>query len=293
MSGSLRDVFILSVGDANLTDAIDLNDGSSCVVQRGGFNVRESTIDLDLYVVAESANALHGFLRSIEHKLNQAMTATGPNGDTTGVTLAVGRRTSTLVFYDVVARYDGEANGWSAGTLQEFTVSPGQLSEGSVKLILNVLSSEPRGATVPYPVSGTLTSGSAVVPIANVPGDREAYPRIVIRDTSPSGTAINALLLYRRAGSETAADWSPIVNAAQMTGATAITDATAYGGSYARRTLTAGAGWQNMTRSLPPNTLLNRGRKQVLARVRGNAIAMGVPSGLSGAAFPAAPVGLA
>lgn len=131
-------------------------------------------------------------------------------------------------------------------------------------------------------VAGALSGTTAAIFVPSVGGDTDALVHLELTDTSAAGV-INRVHLARVSALTLAAatDFTPWVNAAALSGATAPSDATAVGGTYASRALT-GLAAADVGRAVMPAGSIHRGRRDVWGRVSGSGTALSAPTSFSG-----------
>lgn len=261
----------LSKGEHPIGDELDLDDGINYIARDGGFIVDpdENTITIPLAVLGGTADDMVANRRAILRKLRQAEQASGVHGTATPVTLGFRHETTEIIYYDV-------DEGEYITTLQ---YPGGTVEEG--ELILAVYPGT-RYATVTDAVSSTLHNDDAPQLRSDVPGDRDTRRmKMTITDQTGSG-AINKLHIARLGGDEAVAgDFDPIINAPAMSGASDIVDANAFGGDFARRSISSTT-FVDLAEAIMPAGFLNKGRFDVWVRCRDNAVKMQKPLFLNG-----------
>lgn len=124
--------------------------------------------------------------------------------------------------------------------------------------------------------SRTWTNGDAPLAIYGVGGDAEALVQARL-----ATTAARARVSRRAHNNAVAADWSPWVDLTGTgSGASNVVDATAFGGAYKRRAVTA-ASWGDIATVTLPTGIRDYGRADIWARIRDTPVAIAVPTSLT------------
>lgn len=244
---------ILAVGDADLKDALDLNDGVSRWPEPGTFKAPPPyvrtfrsrtkgttqttdpyrTVTFDLFCIAGDDDALiDAVVRPIEVKLEQARAMSGPTPeDARGVCLWVSWGSAhDLVYFDVVdGALDWVRNDDKYGATPTFTVSC------TFKCLPYA-----RGRQVTYDGLAQLAIGSATsyVSLPNLPGDAPGLVQLELADDSTNAVAVDTYRVgvYALPGL-VAGDYVPWVAAVPAGAGTYLLDGSAFGGQCARLTL--------------------------------------------------------
>jgi hypothetical protein len=254
----------LGVGDGPSSDFLDLRDENRYGFGRPNFATR-GQITVPVHFRGQTSNNMAQNYQRLARKLEQAAKAWWERDTSKRVTFTWQPRTTTPVYFDVIG-----------GELTPVRINP--LSKSAeCTMLLNVLP-YPRGETVTDAVTGTLTNGSAQFLRPNVLGDYPALVKLSLTDTSTSGV-INRIRLALRSerGISALEDFDPWVDAVALSPGAATADATAFGGTYIHDT-TADTSWSNLARLVMPSGSLNRGRRDLWARIWDTATAMAQPT---------------
>jgi hypothetical protein len=239
---------LLSAGDENSADQVDLND-DAIIVQAGTFRAptvirqnigtsspaRTETLQaagtravlLDLAFRGDDTDDLMALLRSVERKLRQARDAFGPYGVGTAVSLCYQYGDdSEWVYFDVVEGYleyqdpTGADSLDYAGTLHLFCLPYA------------------RGKQYVIPVSAPIASGApGTLSVPDVLGDVDALVEMEITDQSTTG-AVNTWRIGRFSGTDLAAlDFDAVLPVSASPGSTALAEPDSITGMVAARTL--------------------------------------------------------
>jgi hypothetical protein len=258
-------VSYLGVGDGPSGDFQNLRDETRYGFGRPNFTTRGQIV-VPVHFRGTTSNDMAQNYQRLVRKVRQAEKAWWERAVDKRVVFTWQPRTTFPVYFDVIG-----------GSLTPLHINPGSHS-GECQLTLKVLP-YPRGETVTDTVTGTLTNGSAQFLRPNIIGDHPALVKLRITDTSPAG-AINRIRLGLRSEQEIDAlgDYDPWLDVSLLSGASSTADATAFGGSYVHRTSTL-ASWSDLGVSVMLAGALNRGRRDIWARVFDTATAMAAPTG--------------
>jgi hypothetical protein len=250
----------LGVQDGLSSDYEDLRDESRYGFGRPNFSTRGQIV-IPVHFRGTTSNDMAQNYQRLVRKVRQAEKAWWERATDKRITFTWQPRTTTPVYFDVIG-----------GSLTPLHINPGSHS-GECQMTLQVLPYA-RGETVTDTVTGTLTNGSAQFLRSEIIGDHPALVNLTITDTSPTG-AINRIRVALRSeqGIDALGDYDPWVDTAALSPGAAQADATCFGGTYIHATsdLTT---WANLSRSVMPAGVLNRGRRDVWARVYDAATAM-------------------
>lgn len=260
----------LGRGDGALPGSLDLTDGATWRVLRGGLTIRPNgdgtaALTLPVRVRGATADAYLDQVATLNALLAEAARAvmTGNQG---WVTLSVRfGAAGAFSYFDVLA---GQCD------LPD-TFPPGNIARGTLTLTcLDAARSDPYATTA----TGALSNGAILFVVAGVPGDAEALVRARV-----TTTAARARLSRRARAGATTGDWSPWADLTTTpTGASNVADAAALGGAFKRRSI-ASASWSDIASATLPAGALDTGRASVLARLRdGGGQPVGAPTGLAG-----------
>jgi hypothetical protein len=254
----------LGVQDGPSSDFEDLRDERRYGFGRPNFSTRGQIV-IPVHFRGTTSNDMAQNYQRLVRKLRQAEKAWWERATDKRVVFTWQPRTTIPVYFDV-----------TGGSLTPLHINPGSHS-GECQMTLQVLPYA-RGETVTDTVTGTLTNGSAQFLRPQIIGDHPALVKMTITDTSPTG-AINRIRVALRSERDISAlgDYDPWVDAAALSPGASQADATCFGGTYIHETISSTA-WSNLSRSVMPAGVLNRGRRDVWARILDTATAMSAPS---------------
>lgn len=268
---------LLSVGDGTTTGYLDLIEPPYGLVEGSWDTSEPGRVRFTLEISGTSGNDLDLNIAAILTKLRQAENAAQPGayGDWVTLGVALGGM-SKRVYYDIL-------NGTVTIRPESHTAPILEVSHTVLADIELRTLEHPRGESYAQTLNGTLTNGAIAWLIENVPGDADALVRLAITDVSTNGKFINRLR-FALASAEGIAlgDWDPWVDVTAVSPATTQADASAFGGNYARRSITPGGGYLAIARAVMPSGAQNKGRRNVWIRARDNATAMSAPTSFDG-----------
>jgi hypothetical protein len=145
-----------------------------------------------------------------------------------------------------------------------------------------VLNCYPTARSEPYDVTvaGSLAGTSAAILVPGIPGTAPALMHLEL-DAAAAVNRIRLAVAPRDQGYTSATGFTAWHNAAIAGSASATTDATAVGGSYATLSGITSTAWQDLATVTPPSGSLYRGRRDGWLRVRGSGTALSQPGSLT------------
>jgi hypothetical protein len=260
--------------DAGGGDTLDLMDDTKHFVGATNGQQPEELLDwsepgllrVPLMITGASPTQIASNVSSIERMLSRAKRAW--------------RESRSRLVVATMAQGQADTLDWDlrGGKLWVGQIAP---DEGDLAATLDLwlASDGGRGDAVAWGTTGTLTNGAAAFLVEDVPGDRDAWTKLVIRDVSTAGKIVQRVRVARRSGQALAlGDFDPVVDCTAVSPATLETSE-GFGGNFARRSV-SGTVALPIARAVMPAGALNRGEFDVLARVRDGAVVMSAPSGL-------------